>query len=145
LGTPFEKVIDMALLVIQDFRLDNLYNVNKATFDLLFEGWLRKAKPKFVGCLQSLDIDLETKSFISILSDKEIDILADGIVIVWFTNKVQDVSEFGGHMSDSEFKKHSEANNLAKKKEYLDGLQEKMRQDITDYHIQNLDKLVGFI
>lgn len=140
MGTPFDEVIDMALITIRDYKIDNLYVVNKPIFDVLFEGLLRKAKPKFVGCFQSLDIDLASKSFISTLTDKEIDIMADLINIVWFTSKVQDVTEFQGHMSDREYKKHSEANNLAKKTDYLDRLKEKLRQDIVDYHIADLSK-----
>lgn len=139
MGTPFDEVIDMSLITIRDYKLDKLYMVDKTTFDLVFEGFLTRVEPDFI-CFQSLDYDLLSKSFISTLTRLEISILADLIVMCWFTSKVQDVTEFQGHMSDREFKKHSEANNLAKKTDYLDGLREKLEQKTTRYSLVNLDK-----
>lgn len=144
MGTPFSDVIDMALIVIQDYKLDALDDNDLE--DVLI-GYLVKSVPKFEGCMQSLDYDKDTQTFNSTLNNKEIDILADYTVITWFQQKLQDVLEFKEALQDLDFKRYATGQNFKPRMSYLNELREKVRQDITDYQLEsdNLNTLMGVL
>ena len=75
---------------------------------------------------------------------QEKNILADLMVIEWFTSKIQDVTQFQGSLSTREFKKFSEANNLKVKSEYKNRLIENVEQAITDYQVAHLEDTIEF-
>ena len=64
MGTPFLNIYDRALVVIQDFRLDNLYEMDYKTFILFMKGFLVNGIDLFNGCLVNLDYeDIEEEEF----------------------------------------------------------------------------------
>lgn len=142
MGTPFEAVYDRALVLIEDYKLNKLAQEDYESFLLELQGILERSVPDFTSCNTDLSygeiVDEngeKSMSFIQDLSNKEINILSSIMVYNWFAKKVNDVTQFQGHLSDKEFKAHSEANNLKEKSEYLDRLREKYNQDIVDYEI----------
>lgn len=146
MGTLFEKVYDRALIIIEDYKLNALANNDYEAFLLHLQGILERSIPYFVPCNTDLSYgemvdpdDGETKmAFVNELSTQEINILSSIMVYNWFSNKVNDVTQFQGHLNNKEFKSHSEAANLKEKSEYLDRLREKYSQDITDYQLLTL-------
>lgn len=142
--TSFDEIIDLAMITIRDYGLDNLIRLNPEIFKQYMDGLLIKAVPKFVGCLQSLTYDLSERVFISQLTHKEKDILSDLIVEVWLKTKINDATQIQLKMTNREFKTHSEAQNLREKSEYLFKIREKYKQDIVDYQLENLNKLSFF-
>ena len=66
------------------------------------------------------------------------------MVYNWFSGKINDVTQFQGHLNNKEFKAHSEAANLKEKSEYLDRLREKINQDEVDYQLMNLNAIPFF-
>lgn len=145
MGTLFEKVYDRALVIISDYKLDNLARSDYEAFLLYLQGILERSIPDFTSCNTDLSYEeIEDESgekvmaFVQDLSNKEINILSSIMVYNWFTKQVNDVTQFQGHLSNKEFKSHSEAQNLKEKSEYLDRLREKYSQDIVDYEIESL-------
>ena len=88
MATTFNDIIDMALITIQDYKLDELYSTSQANFETITEGFLLRGLPKFNTCRQSLDYDLNTKSFVSTFTPLEISILSDLWVEEWFEYQV---------------------------------------------------------
>lgn len=133
MATTFNDIIDMALITIKDYKLDELYSTSQANFETITEGFLLRGLPKFNTCRQSLDYDLNTKSFVSTFTPLEISILSDLWVEEWFEYQVNNVTQFNGKMTTNDFKHYSEAENLKQKSEYLDKLREKRSQEMTNY------------
>lgn len=145
MGTLFEKVYDRALVIIKDYKLDNLAQSDYEAFLLYLQGILERSIPDFTSCNTDLsyqefedDNGEKVMAFVQELSNKEINILSSIMVYNWFTRQTNDVTQFQGHLSNKEFKAHSEANNLKEKSEYLDRLREKYNQDIVDYEIDSI-------
>lgn len=137
MGTAFSEIIDMALLSIQDYKLDQLADDSPDDFDLITEGFLLRGLPSFTNCKTSLAYNSENRAFVENLSFLEISILSDLWVYEWFAQKVQNVTQFQGKMSPSDFKHYSEAENLKQKSEYLDKLREKHSQKMMEYSLQH--------
>lgn len=144
MATPFDDIVDRFLIVVRDYRLDQLFKVDENAFQSYVDGFLIKSIPKFSECLTSLDYDATTRQFTETLSNKEIDILSDLTLITWFDSCINDVTQFNLHLSTRDFKIHSESSNLKEKSERVDRIREKIKQDITDYELTNLDKIDFF-
>ena len=152
MGTLFEKVYDRALIVIEDYKLNKLAEQDYEAFLFYLQGTLERSIPDFTSCNTDLSYnEVEDENgnmvmaFDNELSNKEINILSSIMVYNWFSRKVQDVTQFQGHLSNKEFKAHSEANNLKEKSEYLDRLREKYNQDIVDYQVEAMDSYLNII
>lgn len=152
MGTLFEKVYDRALMIIEDYKLNKLAEQDYEAFLLYLQGILERSIPDFTSCNTDLsynEVEDENGNMVMAfdkeLSNKEINILSSIMVYNWFSRKVQDVTQFQGHLSNKEFKAHSEANNLKEKSEYLDRLREKYNQDIVDYQVEAIDPYFNII
>lgn len=145
MGTLFERVYDRALIIIEDYKLNRLAEEDYESFLLYLQGNLERSIPDFTSCNTDLsyeevedDDGNKVMAFVNDLSSKEINILSSIMVYNWFSRKVNDVTQFQGHLNNKEFKVHSEAQNLKEKSEYLDRLREKFNQDITDYQLEDV-------
>ena len=47
MATPFANVIDKALVVIRDYGLDSLYEIDTIAFTNVLQGYLLKGVPRF--------------------------------------------------------------------------------------------------
>lgn len=157
MNTRFDEIYDLALVVIEDYQLNNIYRQDKKTFFNFMRGLLTLGIPDFNGCLtdlsfhkneiQPLEEDtepIEIWEFDNELSLKEKSILAKIVVYNWFKGKVQDVRQFQLHLTTREFNIKSEQANLKQKSEYLDKLKEDYLQEISEYQAHNLNKLPFF-
>ena len=140
--TPFDTIIDLALRLIDDYKLIKLYNQSQTKFLAYCDGLLLAAVPNFFRCNQSLDYDTAQRQFINQLTSAEISILADLWILEWFKKETQDSRKINALLQSSgSFKSHSAAQNLKEKNTYLDGLREKVEQKMTNYQLQNLDNI----
>lgn len=139
MATSFDTIIDMAMITIQDYKLDKLYAVNSTNFETITSAFLLKGLPEFTNCKSSLAYDLPNKTFTADLTPLEISILADLWVYEWFAWHVQNVTQFENKMTPSDFKHFSESANLKEKSEYLDRAREKFKQKMVDYDFATLD------
>ena len=145
MATSFDSVIDMALIIIRDYKLDALYQEDAGSFNLVLQGYMLKGLPKFeVSCVDSLAYNLETRTFERELSDVAIDIISDWTVIMWYTDQINDVLEFKEPLSDVDFKRLATGQNLKPRQAYLQELRRKAKQDATNYQFMHIDKLPYF-
>jgi predicted SAM-dependent methyltransferase len=146
MATNFDTIYDRALVTIKDYQLDALAQADYEAFLLHLQGILERAVPDFTLCNSDLSYDTENTppSFVSALNNKEVNILAELMVYNWFEGKINDVTQFQGHLNNKEFKSHSEGANLKEKSERLDRLREKIDQDIVDYQLMDLSVLPFF-
>lgn len=142
MATPFSVITDLALVVIDDYKLVHLSNVDEDAFKTYLEGFLVTSIPDFDGCKTDLSYSLETATFENDLSIKEQSILSKFMVIKWFEREVNDVTQISLGLQGRNFKRNSEASNLKEKSEYIDRLREKVKQDITDYQLSYMMKQV---
>ena len=138
MATTFDQIIDMALLSVKDYKLDELSQTSSSDFQTITEGFLLRGLPEFTTCRQSLAYDLTARTFVSTLTDMEISILADLWVEEWMRQQVNNVTQFKLKMTTTDFKHYSEAENLKQKAEWLDRIREKVKQKMTDYDLQDL-------
>lgn len=133
MATTFDEVIDLALMGVKDYQLDNLYKKNVDKFQDVCDGFLVKAIPEFIYCKTPLSCNLETRTFNNELKPLEISILADLWVAQWWKRQINDVTQFKLKMSPTDFKHYSEAENLKQKQDSLDKAREMYAQKMVDY------------
>lgn len=139
--TSFDEIIDLALTLIDDYKLIKLYNQSQTKFLTYCDSLLIAAIPNFFRCNQSLEYTVETRQFNNELTNTEISILADLWILEWFKKETQDSRKINALLQSGSFKSHSAAQNLKEKSTYLDGLREKVEQKMTNYQLQNIDNI----
>lgn len=140
--TSFDEIIDLALTLIDDYKLVKLYNQSQPKFLMKCDAWLIAAIPEFTRCFQSLAYDASLRQFNNTLTNTEISILADLWILQWMKKETQDSKKINALLQSSgSFKSHSAAQNLKEKSSYLDGLREKVEQKMTAYQLQNIDNI----
>ena len=145
MGTSFDTVIDMALIIIRDYKLNELYESDEDSFNLVLQGYMIKGLPKFeVSCMKSLEYDLESRTFNEELNSMEIDIISDWTVIMWYTDQINDILEFKEPLRDVDFNRFATGQNLKPRQAYLEELRRKAKQDATNYQFQYLTELPFF-
>ena len=145
MATSFDSVIDMALIIIRDYKLDALYETDVEDFNLVLQGYMLKGLPKFeVSSIKPLSYDLETRTFDEDLDTIEIDIISDWTVIMWYTDQLQDVLEFKEPLRDVDFNRFATGQNLKLRQSYLEELRRKVKQDATNYQFQHISGMPYF-
>lgn len=148
--TTFNNVIDRAMFLQQDYRLDKLYVNDNKSFTMFITQFLLNSIDTFDGVLDSLSYHSEVIDDNTIyifdrdLTSKEIYILALGISIEWMSNNLLDITQMNLHLSTRDFKAFSEANNLQRKSEVLNTMRENYYKNITDYQLNNISSLPFF-
>lgn len=156
MGTNVEEVYDMALITIQDYRLDNLAKADYNAFLKYLQGLLVKGIPEFEGNIlgeltieknETVDEDGNetiTYNFTRDLTPKEISILAETIVYNWVSSIQNDAVALRGHLGVKEFKQLDISAGMKQRSEYIDKLFEKIHYDITQLQLSNFNKLSFF-
>lgn len=145
MATSFDSVIDMALIIIRDYKLDALYDSDENSFKQVLQGYMLKGLPKFeVSSIKSLEYNLTNREFVEDLDNIEIDIISDWTVIMWYTDQIQDVLEFKEPLSDVDFKRLATGQNLKPRQAYLQELRRKAKQDATNYQFMHMNELPYF-
>ena len=145
MATSLDSVIDMALIIIRDYKLDALYESDAESFQTVLEGYMLKGLPKFeVSCMKTLNYNADTKEFDEDLTSVEIDIISDWTVIMWYTDQINDVLEFKEPLRDVDFNRLATGQNLKPRQAYLEELRRKAKQDATNYQFQYLTNLPYF-
>ena len=88
--TAFTDIYDIALVVMQDYKLDNLANTNYDAFLIFMKGLLKNGIPFFNCCLKSLEFeDVELNGFEDVTQEMSVnessceyqDVFCDGITV----------------------------------------------------------------
>lgn len=154
MGTDFEKIYSLAMIDIKDYKLDNLYQLDKDAFLERMRSFLVRSIPRFDGCFKSLSYssrvenidnkDVEKWYFDEELDYKEISILSDLVVNEWWQGKINDVTAFSPHLANKNFKQYQESQSLKQKSEYYDKIYERVNKEILEYQFKNLSKTKFF-
>ncbi len=137
--TDFDDVIDLALVVVNDYRLSKLYKQSVEDFQTYADGFLVASIPRFPECRQSLEYDLNERKFTSDLTALEKSILADLWVIAWYERDNNTYALYRQHLqSASSFKNHSESQNLKENSIYIDKLREELDRNKIAYQLEDL-------
>lgn len=141
MGTEISEVLEMALVSIQDYKLNNLYTKSQMheEWKNYLYGFLSLAVADFDNCVKSLNYDVATGYFDSELNNKEKMILSRWIVYEWFVRETNNILQFNNQLNDNDFKRYSEANNLQQKSEYRDRTREIVMQMMVDYEKNLID------
>lgn len=144
MATPFNIIINQALVTIRDYKLDSLYEKDQNAFEQVMIGYMLRELPKFTDCLKSLTYDTQAQTFDSDFDNTEISIIADYTVLGWYLDNAQDVLEFKEALQDKTFKRYATGQNLKQRQEYIRLLREKVKQDGTNYQFKRLSSLPFF-
>lgn len=140
MGTSFDTIEDLALIVISDYKLDKLFLKSAEDFKTYCDGFLITAINNFVDCKQDLTYDLSNRTFNNTLTSLEMSILADFWGLAWFTRETQNSTQISLKLSTTGgFETHSESQNLKEKASWADRLREKIEQKITQYQLLDYD------
>jgi hypothetical protein len=154
MGTPFSTIYDRFIAMVKDYRLDALYVKDKDSFYEFLKGFLLNSIDMFDGALQDLTYISQTETnnnvestvyyFNNTLTSKEIYILCLGVMIAWYQNDLNDVTQFRLHLNVKDFKTYSEQANLKQRSEVLDKMREDLSKHIIEYQLKNLTSLPFF-
>ena len=140
-GTSFSCIFDDFTLLINDYKLINLYQSSEVDFEEYLTGWLLYAIQDFGICDQSLTYTNteSTKAFTETLTDKNKLLLARIMVKYWLNKEVQDVTQMSLHIQDHDYKFYSEAQNLTAKSNHLNMVKEDISQALVEYNLKSND------
>lgn len=137
--TSFDDVIDLALVEINDYRLNKLYGKGEEDFNTYVDGILITAIPLFKNCKKVLSYDIEERTFTLELSSLEITILAKLWVLQWYRKDNQTYALYRQHLQNSgSFKNHSESQNLKENSTYADKLAEDIDRLMVAYQLEDI-------
>ena len=138
--TSFDDVIDLALIEINDYRLTKLYeNQTSENFNNYVDGFLITAIPLFTKCRQSLEYNLDERTFLNDLTTSEQSILAKLWILQWYRKDNQTYALYRQHLQNSgSFKNHSESQNLKENSIYADKLKEEIDRLIVAYQLEDI-------
>ena len=135
MGTPFTEIYDLFLVMVQDYKIDILYDVSEITLNNYLKGFLTYAITAFSQyCTQDLgtaDFDLGYFTITLTLENKVM--LAKEMQNPWMERIANKVLDMEMQLSDTDFKRYSEAQNLTAKNARLQMIREKISQDELDY------------
>jgi hypothetical protein len=139
-GTNFSDVFDQFQVLVEDYRLTNLFKQSEANYETYVQGWLIPSIVEFtnVPCNQELSFDSTTKTFTQTLSLENIVILARLMMKYWMVKEVNDITQFRQKIQ-TDYKTYSEAQNLTAKTERLTQITEDLSQALNEYGYRNVN------
>lgn len=138
MGTPFDEVYDLALVSFRDYKLNKIYDMSENNFKEIMFGYLLKAIPNFTNYNLENNLDIDNRKFTILLTLTQKVILGNLIVIEWMNSKILDVTQLQNYLNDTDFRQHSNAQNLKAKMEAREILREVVNQDMTVYGLKNI-------
>ena len=144
MATTYDEIYSIFSMKTTDYMLDKIYVASASSYKNYLKPWLISAISKFIICDQDLtDRNDTTQTFNITLTDLEKEILANLMVIEWTSKEVHNIMELRRDLSDTDFKRSSEALNLRAKKELLNDTRESVDKLITqyDYYVTDLSDI----
>ncbi len=138
--TPFQNIFSRFTGKVQDFTLDALFMSDLKAYERYLLGFLKSAIPNFSKCKSNLsDRDDEKMMFNQTLSEKEEEILSILLQAEWAEKEVNNILDMRLALSNSDFRRYAEANNLKAKMDLRDSLLERIDRKIVEYTYENYD------
>lgn len=139
MGTTYESIYDLSLMMIDDYELTRLYNDSQANFYTYMKGLLLLSIPDFYKCKQDLSDRVDSTGLFNItLTDVEKQILALLMTKYWLKKKVNDTTQIQNNLQTRDFKTFSQAENLKEKRNLYMSMVEEINHAITAYVINDV-------
>lgn len=138
--TSLIDINDLFLTLVDDYRLNKLYEQSVSNFNTHLEGWLLFAIEDFSDlCTQPLVYNESTQEFSVDLTRKHKLILAQIMVKYWLHKEVFNVLQMNNLIQDRDYRTFSAAQSLREKQAALAGKEEEISQLLLDYEMSNND------
>ena len=139
--TPYDDILDLALVSIEDYRLNKLSTDSPAEFKLILEGFMIRGLSNFENCIKDLsDRDDEAHQLNVVLDDLEKSIIADWAAIMWLDIEINDTRLITSMLQNrNEAHRYSEANNLKAKADHRVQMVEDVKHKQTTYSLNHAD------
>ena len=100
--TPYDDIIDLALVSIEDYHLNKLAIDSPNDFNIVLEGFMIRGLANFENCNKDLSQRSDKDRLFKVKLDEiEKSIIADYTVISWLDKEINDVRQITGMMQNN--------------------------------------------
>lgn len=138
--TSFDQIETLALSIVEDYKLNKLFESNYDNFQKFCDGLLFNALPQFTECRQDLTYNVETREFDADLTNLEIYILSRYWVIAWWERENNNAAQIALKLGiKNQYSYNSESQNFKEKQNVIDKLREEVDRATQEYLLLDLD------
>lgn len=138
--TSFDQIETLALSIVEDYKLDKLFENSYDNFQKFCDGLLFNALPQFTECRQDLTYNVETREFDVDLTNLEIYILSRYWVIAWWERENNNAAQIALKLGiKNQYSYNSESQNFKEKQNVIDKLREEVDRATQEYLLLDLD------
>lgn len=138
--TSFDQIETLALSIVEDYKLNKLFENSYDNFQKFCDGLLFNALPQFTECRQDLTYNVETREFDVDLTNLEIYILSRYWVIAWWERENNNAAQIALKLGiKNQYSYNSESQNFKEKQNVIDKLREEVDRATQDYLLLDLD------
>ena len=138
--TSFDQIETLALSIVEDYKLNKLFESSYDNFQKFCDGLLFNALPQFTECRQDLTYNIETREFDVDLTNLEIYILSRYWVIAWWERENNNAAQIALKLGiKNQYSYNSESQNFKEKQNVIDKLREEVDRATQEYLLLDLD------
>lgn len=138
--TSFDQIETLALSIVEDYKLNKLFENSYDNFQKFCDGLLFNALPQFTECRQDLTYNVETREFDVDLTSLEIYILSRYWVIAWWERENNNAAQIALKLGiKNQYSYNSESQNFKEKQNVIDKLREEVDRATQEYLLLDLD------
>lgn len=138
--TSFDQIETLALSIVEDYKLNKLFENSYDNFQKFCDGLLFNALPQFTECRQDLTYNAETREFGVDLTNLEIYILSRYWVIAWWERENNNAAQIALKLGiKNQYSYNSEFQNFKEKQNIIDKLREEVDRATQEYLLLDLD------
>ncbi len=138
--TSFDQIETLALSIVEDYKLNKLFENSYDNFQKFCDGLLFNALPQFTECRQDLTYNAETREFGVDLTNLEIYILSRYWVIAWWERENNNAAQIALKLGiKNQYSYNSESQNFKEKQNVIDKLREEVDRATQEYLLLDLD------
>ena len=138
--TSFDQIETLALSIVEDYKLNKLFESSYDNFQKFCDGLLFNALPQFTECRQDLTYNIETREFDADLTNLEIYILSRYWVIAWWERENNNAAQIALKLGiKNQYSYNSESQNFKEKQNVIDKLREEVDRATQEYLLLDLD------
>lgn len=138
--TSFDQIETLALSIVEDYKLNKLFENSYDNFQKFCDSLLFNALPQFTECRQDLTYNAETREFGVDLTNLEIYILSRYWVIAWWERENNNAAQIALKLGiKNQYSYNSESQNFKEKQNIIDKLREEVDRATQEYLLLDLD------
>ena len=138
--TSFDQIETLALSIVEDYKLNKLFENSYDNFQKFCDSLLFNALPQFTECRQDLTYNAETREFGVDLTNLEIYILSRYWVIAWWERENNNAAQIALKLGiKNQYSYNNESQNFKEKQNVIDKLREEVDRATQEYLLLDLD------